>query len=134
MESLGSTGIYGVTWRPVSLGVPLVGGKKPTSWRETNSSSINLQVGLLLTYAFIYSDLDVIPTTHFLRPGLDFKIEAELMASKSFLVSLGWASQVYVPQQLGGFGINEQPLDNYIFHVGQAFLKLHFRTPYEATF
>ncbi|MHB8878654.1 MAG: hypothetical protein ACYC8T_33560, partial [Myxococcaceae bacterium] len=107
----------------------------PTSWRETTSSSIDLQVGLLLTYAFIYSDfVAAIPTTHFVRPGLDFKIEAELMASKSFLVSLGWASQVYIPQKLGEFGINERPLEDSIFHVGQAFLKLHFRMPYEATF
>ncbi|MHB8878660.1 MAG: hypothetical protein ACYC8T_33590, partial [Myxococcaceae bacterium] len=29
-DSLGGTGVYGVTWRPISLGVPLVGGKKPT--------------------------------------------------------------------------------------------------------
>ena len=46
----------------------------------------------------------------------------------TFLVSLGWASQLYVPQRLGSFGFG--PLDQSVFHVGQAFLKLHLRFPY----
>lgn len=118
---LDDTGIYGVTWRPIGLGVPLI------------SSGVRLSVGaaLLLTYAFLYSD--TLPDTHFLRPGLDLGAELEIPFSKSFLVSLGWSSGLYVPQKLGEFGLGELPgeLDQTIWHVGQAFLQLHFRFPYE---
>jgi hypothetical protein len=120
LSAFDSTGIYGVTWRPLALGVPLIGGGK-----KKGAVRLGLSAGLLLTYAFIYSDL--FPTTHFIRPGLDAMLELEVALSKSFLFSLGWASQIYVPQQLGQFGIG--PLDQSIFHVGQAFLKLHFRFP-----
>jgi hypothetical protein len=134
VDSLGGTGVYGVTWRPVGFGIPLAGGTKPGSWQK-NSSSLDLKAGLLITYAFIYSDFkDAVPTTHFIRPGIDLSLEAEVMVSKNFLVSIGWASQFYIPQKLGEFGINVRPLEDSIVHVGQGFLKLHFRTPYEATF
>jgi len=131
VDALGGTGVYGVTWRPLGVGIPLLGGAKPGSWQKS-STSIDLKAGLLITYAFIYSDF--LPTTHFIRPGLDLCLEIEAMASKSFGISFGWASQIYIPQKLGEFGINVRPLEESIFHVGQAFLKLHFRTPYEASF
>jgi hypothetical protein len=123
LPALGSTGMYGVTWRPASVGVPIGGGPK-------SAGRISLEAGLILTYLFLHSD--TLPTTHFIRPGIDLMVEIELAASKSFLVSFGWASQIYVPQQLGSLGIG--PLRESIFHVGQAFLKLHFRTPYDAKF
>ena len=50
-------------------------------------------------------------------------------AAKKFGVSFGWASAFYVPQQLGTLGLG--PLDDSVWHVGQAFLKLHFRFPYQ---
>ncbi len=129
-EGLGGTGVYGVTWRPISLGFPLSSPKR-AGFREKSRGSLDLQAGLVITYAFIYSDFAGVPTTHFIRPGIDLKLEAELMASDSFGLSFGWASQFYVPQKLGELGIGEQPLEGSIFHVGQAFLKLHFRAPYE---
>lgn len=119
VDSLGGTGIYGITWRPLSLGMPLVGNPQ-------SRVRLDLRAGLLLTYAYLYSDF--LPTTHFARPGADLMLEMELMASRQFLVSLGWASQLYVPQKLGSFGFGT--LEESIFHVGQAFLKLHFRFPY----
>jgi hypothetical protein len=112
---LRNTGIFGITWRPLSVGQPF--GSGPVKLR--------LGAGLLATYFFLYSD--VLPTTHFLRPGVDLMAELELGLSKSFLVSLGWASGFYIPQGLGSFGIG--PISSSIWHVGQAFLQLHFRFP-----
>ncbi|HSP78977.1 MAG TPA: hypothetical protein VLQ93_10635 [Myxococcaceae bacterium] len=112
-----NTGIYGVTWRPVGLMQSV--GEGPVRLR--------LGLGLLLTYAFIHSD--VLPTTHFVRPGADLMAELELMPVKSFGLSLGWASGFYVPQKLGSLGVG--PLNQSVWHVGQAYLKLHVRFPYE---
>ena len=112
-----NTGIYGVTWRPLALN---------TGFGE-GGAKLRLGAGLLFTYAFIHSD--VLPTTHFVRPGLDLMAEVELIAAKKFGVSFGWASAFYVPQQLGTLGLG--PLDESVWHVGQAFLKVHFRFPYE---
>ncbi len=89
-------------------------------------ANLRLSAGVVATYAFLYSD--VLPTTHFLRPGLDGQLELELFPTPTFGFSVGWASALYLPQQLGSFGFG--PLDQSIFHVGHAFLKLHFRFPY----
>jgi hypothetical protein len=111
------TGMYGATWKPLSLGLPL------------SSSPVRLSVGagLLLTYAYLYSD--TLADTHFLRPGAELGVDLELQFSKSFLVSVGWESALYVPQELGGLGLPDHLRDG-IFHVGQAYLQLHFRFPY----
>ncbi|MGQ0506859.1 MAG: hypothetical protein ACT4TC_16225 [Myxococcaceae bacterium] len=113
-------GMYGVTWRPLSFGVPLASG--------SGRGRLDLSAGLLLTYLFFHSD--TLPTTHFIRPGIDLKLEAEVVVTKNFLISLGWAHQFYVPQKLGAFGFG--PLNQSIFHVGQPFVKFHFRFPYTA--
>lgn len=118
---LRNTGIFGVTWRPLGLNTGLGGGPL----------KLRLGAGLLLTYAFIYSDLPSIPTTHFARPGADLVAEVEWGISKNFLVSVGWSSGFYVPQRLGSFGFG--PFDESLWHFGQAFLQLHFRFPYEVS-
>jgi hypothetical protein len=115
---LRNTGLYGITWRPLGLNLPLLKG--PVSLR--------LGAGLLATYAFLHSD--VLPTTHFVRPGLDLMAEVELALSRSFLISFGWSSGFYVPQTLGTLGMGA--LDQSMWHLGQGFLKLHFRFPYTA--
>jgi hypothetical protein len=125
-----NTGIYGVTWRPISISVPLV---------DTDAVRLGLGAGLLLTYAFIYSDLPEIPTTHFLRPGIDLGAELEIAITPSCLVSLGWSSGFYVPQGLGTLGLGPfgdtrdwDGLRQTLWHFGQGFVKLHFRFPYSA--
>jgi hypothetical protein len=122
------TGIYGVTWRPIGVGLPLV---------DARSVRLRLAAGLLLTYAYLYSDLAALPTTHFIRPGLDIGAEMEIALSQSFLVSFGWASGFYIPQGLGKFGLGAfgdtqdyQALRQTLWHFGQAFVKLHVRFPY----
>ncbi|MDY7232106.1 hypothetical protein [Hyalangium rubrum] len=110
------TGMYGATWKPLGFGL----GLTPSPVR------LSLDAGLILTYAYLFSDR--LPDTHFLRPGLQLGADLEFQISKSFLVSFGWASALYVPQKLGTF--NEiKPLDASIFHVGQAYMLLHFRVP-----
>ena len=115
-----TVGMYGVVFEPLSVGMPLV--SEPFSFR--------LGLGVVLTYAYVHSQ--VIPSpTHFLRPGLNPGAELEIPFSERFLVSFGWESQVYVPQPVGGGIFEIAPLDESIWHVGQGFLKLHFRFPIE---
>lgn len=111
------TGMYGITFKPLGLGLPL------------SSSPVRFSVGagLLLTYAYIFSD--TLADTHFLRPGAEVGVDLELQLAKSFLISLGWESAFYVPQELGGFGFPDK-LDGGIFHVGQAYVQFHVRFPY----
>ena len=122
---LRNTALYGITWRPLSLTFPLV---------EGDSGRLALGAGLLLTYAYLTSDLPELPTTHFLRPGIDVGAELEIAFSPHFLVSAGWSSGFYVPQELGAFGTgpldSAEALHRTLWHFGQAFLKLHFRFPY----
>jgi hypothetical protein len=124
------TGIYGITWRPLSLGLTLI---------QTKPLRFTLSTGLLLTYAFLYSDLPELPDTHFFRPGLDIGGEIELAFSRSFLISFGWFSGFYIPQGFGTFGMGpfgdkatSDNLSQTLWHFGQGFIKLHFRFPYTA--
>ncbi len=113
-----TVGMYGLALRPVALGIPLLKG----------GFKVDLDLGLRLAYAYI--DSDALGTTHFLRPGLDPKLEAEVPFSKSFLVSFGWCSQLYVPQAVGGGIFEVGPLDEAIWHLGEGFVQFHFRVPY----
>ena len=123
-----NTGIYGITWRPVGLSVPLAEGE---------SVRLRLQAGLLVTYAFLHSKLAAIPTTHFLRPGVDLGAELEIFPSPLFGISLGWSSGLYLPQVLGSFAVRPtgnpdlaDPRPTTLWHFGQAFLKIHVRFPH----
>lgn len=116
----GNTGMYGIGWRPISVGLPLV--KEPFR--------ADLSVGPRLTYAFLHSQTLASPT-HFLRPGIDGMFEIEVPFSDTFLVSFGWDSQVYLPQEVGGSVLELGALDQSIWHIGQGFLKFHVRVPYK---
>lgn len=112
-----NTSLYGATWQPLGLGLPL--SRSPTR--------LSLNAGLVLTYAFLSSD--TLPTTHLLRPGASVGVDLELAASRTFLISLGWQSTFYVPQALGSLDL--APIAQAaLFHQGQAYLQLHFRFPY----
>jgi hypothetical protein len=120
-----NTGVYGVTWRPISAGLTLLDGP---------GARLQLAAGLLLTYAYIHSNQPQVPETHFARPGLDVGAELEFAPGQPVSVSLGWFSGFYLPQELGGFGLGRgRDLADVLWHVGQAFVKLHFRFPYTTT-
>src|SRR5439155_7354101 len=71
--NFGSTGIFGATWRPLSAGTSLGGHKKPGTWQKS-SGELDLNFGLLITAAYIYSDSLQIGETFFLRPGIDIAL------------------------------------------------------------
>lgn len=114
-----NVGMYGVNFRPFAFNLPLL--RKPR---------LAVGVGLDLSYIYIDGEDAGLGTTHFVRPGLDLAADLEIPLSKTFLVSLGWQSIFYPPQELGGdvFALGE--LDASIWHIGQAYLLLHFRFPY----
>lgn len=125
-----NTGIYGITWRPISIGLPLV---------DASPVRLRLAAGLVLTYAYLYSDLPSLPTTHFVRPGIDAGAELEIAILPGFLMSCGWASGFYLPQGLGTLGMGPfgdsqgyAALKQTLWHFGQGFVKLHVRFPYTA--
>lgn len=107
------TGLYGVTWEPFTVGVPL-------------GRYLDADLGLVATAAWLHSDS--LPNTLFLRPGVSASLEWEFPLSKQYLVSFGWDSKVYVPQELGSLAI-AQDLDS-IWHIGHGFVELHVRFPY----
>ena len=110
--------MYGANWRLIGLGVPLI--KVPR---------FSISTGLNMSYAYLGGS-KAIEKTHFLRPGLDVTAGLEIPFSKSFLISVGWSSYFYPPQEIGGeiFALGQR--DASIWHMGQGFLKLHFRVPY----
>ena len=115
-----NTGMYGISWRPIALGIPLL----------TKPVRLDVNAGLRLTYAFIHSTTVDSPT-HFIRPGIDVRAGLEIPLSKKVLTSVGWNSQFYPPQPLGGKVFAFGPFSNSIWHMGQAYWKLHFRFPYK---
>jgi len=117
---VGKTQMWGVTFRPLSLGFPI--SRRPVR--------LHVGVGLLATYAYIQSDDPALGTTHFLRPGLDARVDLEIPLSKRFLVSLGWTSQFYPPQKVGGPIDELGALKDSLWHIGQAYLLLNYRFPY----
>lgn len=121
---LAGTGMYGATWRPLGISMPLY----------NNGTKVTLDLGALLTAAFIHSDAMAVGSMFFLRPGLDLGAEVEVPITDNFLVSFGWNWQVYIPQLVGGgffeTTFESDGLDRSVWNIAQAFLKIHFRFPY----
>lgn len=115
---INNTGIFGVNFRPIGIGLAL-----------SQNPRLGVGIGLDLSYAYIDSEAFPSPT-HFLRPGLDITADVELPLSRTFLVSVGWTSAFYPPQELGGKVFEWGDPDRSVWHMGQLFLQLHFRFPY----
>lgn len=115
---LDHTGIFGATFKPIALGLA-VGG---------SGLRFGLDGGLVLTAAYLYGD--TLPDTFFARPGVSLQAELEWMPTKVFGLSVGWESAAYIPQVIGGSFTDVTPTEQAIWHIGNAFLKLHFRFPY----
>ena len=120
--AIGDTGMYGVTWRPVGLTVPLI----------RSGVRLDIGAGLLLTAALILSSR--FDTTFFFRPGVDLGLRLEIPLTESLLVSFGAFAQAYIPQETGGFGMGntDDPdwLSDSIWLLPQAFFMVHCRFPY----
>jgi hypothetical protein len=141
--------VYGAIWSFIGIGTGL--GKH----------AIRLQVGIDLNLAamYIHSDKDLSTlgksqsnstglsgasanamttdqenTTILLRPGLGAEVSLRINLGKSFGISAGWKSHLFIPQKInggiletGGFSTNA----NQIWHMGQGFVLLHFTFPYK---
>lgn len=118
----GSTQIYGGTWEPIGVGLPMV----------SDSVRLSLGASFIFTYAYIGSDAFESPT-HFLRPGAALGAELRVNFTDAFAMSLGWDSNMYLPQKIGG-GVFSGPDDAYkLWHIGEAFLQFHVIFPYKTT-
>lgn len=133
IDALGSVGLFGVTWTP--LGLTLVNTGK-NSLREGSNKSrghLTIDAGLLLTYLFVFNTAGYdVPTTHFLRPGLQLRTSLVIHATEKFLISFGGGAQIYLPQRMGSF-FELGPLSEAMWLSVFAFLQFHFRFPYEVT-
>lgn len=115
-----NVGMYGVNFRPFGFNIPLL-----------NKPRLAVGVGLDLSYIYIDGEDAGLDTTHFLRPGLDLAADLEIPFSKTFLVSVGWQSMFFPPQEVGGDIFAWGELEKSIWHIGQAYLLLHFRFGYD---
>ncbi len=118
------TGMYGASWRLLPVTVDLA---------PDRTTRLDFNISPLLTYTFVHSDTLPGGTMHFLRPGVDVGFEWTIpVLEDAFLISMGYASQFYVPQAVGG-AILELPNGRpSIWHIAQVFLMLHWRVPYDA--
>jgi hypothetical protein len=120
----GNTQMYGAVFRPIAFGIsPL-----SNDWFR-----FDINAGLLAMYAYLESDNPKIGENHLLDIGLDAKAAFEFKLHRSFLITLGWASQFYIPMELGG-KFWKVGTKNAFWHVGQAFLLFNFRFPYNHKF
>jgi hypothetical protein len=140
----GGPELYGATWRPIAMGMPI----------QIGPVRLSLGTGFLITYAYVntgkYKIIDHkdqhstvmvgssdaqyrSKVTNFLRPGADVGLDLELRLSDAILVSLGWSSAYYLPQKIGGSitttGMGD--LQNSIWRVHQAYLVANYRMPVE---
>jgi hypothetical protein len=114
-----NTGIYGAIWHPIGFGLAL------------SSSPVRLSVHADLAFAYLFMHSRTLPEpTHFLRPGLSGNITLEVPLGQMAGFSLGWMSDVFIPQPLGAPPWAVLPLESSLWHLGGPFFKLHFRFPY----
>ena len=127
-DDAGQPSIYGATWKPLSVDLPV----------KLGPAMLSLGTELLFTYAAItettnsqnlQSTEKQKTTTHFIRPGLSLNSELEVPVSKSFLLSLGATAAYYIPQQLKGSDTSRDPL----WRIGELRATLNYRFPVEVS-
>ncbi len=122
------TGMYGAVWRPLGLGVTLL---------DTRAANISLNGAVDVAYIFIHSaslgggSLSQNSITHFLRPGINAALILEVPVTRSFVISAGWSSDLFIPQPFGRPPWEITPVEDSLWHLGGPFLQLHIRIPYE---
>lgn len=132
IDALGSVGMFGATWAPLGLTLVTTGQRSAKEWNKSRGR-LSIDAHLLLTYLFVFNTAGyAIPSTHFLRPGVQLRSTILLNVTDRFLIGLGGGAQVYVPQRLGpSFGIG--PMNENMWLSVFAFLQFHVRFPYEVS-
>ncbi len=145
ISPLETTQVYGMIWKFLGLGT----GFGPEMLR------VNLGVTLNFAAMYIHSNRDLSGdlskqnsaslsnnamenitenTTYFVRPGLGAEASITFMPTKSFGLSAGWKSHLFIPQRLNG-GIFDtggfSGADNNLWHIGQGFVTLHIQFPFK---
>ncbi len=119
------TGIYGINFRPISLGLPLI---------KSQGLISSLGLGLNVTYMFIHSDsvFDKNGYMNFLRPGLNLQLDNIVKITKKFLISGGVDTYFYIPQEVKRdspiFEIGD--FNRTIWFVAQVYFIFNIRVPY----
>lgn len=132
IDALGSVGMFGATWSPLGLTLVTTGQRSSKDWNKSRGR-LSIDAHLLLTYLFVFNTAGyAIPSTHFLRPGVQLRSTILLNVTDRFLIGLGGGAQLYVPQRLGpSFGIG--PMNENMWLSVFAFLQFHVRFPYEVS-
>ena len=121
---IGDAMAFGSTWSLMGLGLAIT------------PSPARLSLGASVIGTLMYLNTPATAATHYIfaRPGAEINIDFELLVTQKFLISLGWASQVYVPQSIDGTGLSMLGLGGFdersIWHIGQFYIQGHFRVPY----
>lgn len=115
------TGMVGASWRPISVGVPLL----------TSPVRIGWDVGARLTALYMWSNTLPNPTdpkgTFFLRPGLDTSFEAVFPLSNTVRIRIGVDGHAYLPQKIGAFGVGQK--GERMWALARGFVELRVRVP-----
>jgi len=121
-----NTGIYGINFRPISLGLPFVSNKNFKN---------GLSLGLNLSYMFIHSDkiFDGKGSMNFLRPALNLQFDNLVRVNRNLLLSFGLDSYFYIPQEIKDSSpvLEIGNLDRALWFIGQVYIIINFRVPYK---
>lgn len=124
-----NTGIYGINFRPLSLGLPFI---------KTSTFKNKLGLGLNLTYAYIYSDriFDEKGSMNFLRPGLNLQFNNIVKITKRFFISFGLDFYFYIPQKIKDNSpiFETGDISESMWFVGQAYILFNPRLMYKSRF
>ena len=114
-----NTSLYGVSWVPIGTDIVFI--KKPFR--------VSLDFGTLITY--LYVDSTVFPSPiHFLRPGIESKLNFEFPVSRKLLLSTGAAFQAYIPQGINQGFFSAGSEKTRIWNAARLYFLIHYRFGY----
>jgi len=117
LGDLGGMSVYGVSFRPTSIGMHPAGGL----------FRFGFSGGWVVTYAHIEAHREGRPVAgldgvEFFQPGLDARADLELDWGSDLFLSVGWNSLFHLPQTL-------EPGGRELWHIGQGFFLFNVRLP-----
>jgi hypothetical protein len=117
---LSNTDLYGAIWHPIGIGV------------APSKGPVYVHIGAKLSVLGGYLQSPLANSgTVLLRPGLGLVASAEIPLGERAAFSLGWMSDFFIPQPVGGEILEIEPIEQSLWHLGGPFLKFHFRIPYQ---